>query len=295
MSDADPTAVCNQALDAALVDFTLGDIGEGTRAAQVCLRAYGECLRQLLRCAPWDFARREAPLLLLADATGQTANVGTKVPSGFVYSYAYPDNCARIRYIPARRFGTPGAPEDNSSLPPVPLTAAPTSTLVVGHRPIPTRYLITNDPNFPPVAGQNYWDVQGVSPTGRVTVLSNVQNAHAVYTYLALYPSVWDHLFRAAMVAYLASEICGPLTKDKRFAMQVRAQQAGIAKQKIMEARVADGNEMVAFADIYPDWMRARQSGQWGYGYAGWGAWGADYGCWGGGWNGSISLGGSAY
>ncbi len=295
MANADPTSVCNQALDEALIDFTLGDIEDGTREAQVCLRAYGECFRQLLRGAPWDFARKQVPLLLLADATGQTADVGTVVPgTNFAYEYAYPIDCARIRYIPWNPFLNPGAPSSNIA----PADASsPLSTGLnapfIGNAIVPSRYLITNDPNYSAPAGSS--PVQGQSPIGNTVILSNVPQASCVYTFNALYPSLWDHLFRAAMVAYLASSIAGPLHKDKRFAMQVRNDQIKIAKMKIMEARVADGNEMTVSSDIAVDWMQYRRTGGTWNGAGAFGGPG-DWGCWGAGWGGSIGFGdGSAY
>lgn len=263
MSDQNsPTAICNQALDAAGIDFTLGDLEEGTRPAQVCLRAYSECLRQLLRAANWDFARREAPLLLLADASGQTPDVGSVVPGGqFCYEYAYPTNCARVRYIPWNPFLNPGTPSGNIT-PPDP--SAPVMTGLgqqpgMGQRVTPARFLITNDFNYVPA------DVgieqPGMSPTGRVVILTNVQQAYCVYTYEALYPSVWDHQFRAAMVAYLASEIAMPLARDKKFGLQMRDRNIGIAVAKIQSARATDGNETWSSSDIAVDWMRIRYSG----------------------------------
>lgn len=299
-----PTNVANQALDAAAINTELGDIEQGGRIANVCLRAYGECRNQLLRGAPWAFARKQEPLLLLADATKQTANVGTVVPgTEFIYEYGYPIDCARIRYIPFNPFLNPGAPVGNI----VPQNAsAPIVTGLaqgpgVGHRIQPSRFLVTNDPNYSAPQGSNAPLVQGQSPQGNTVILSNVKNASCVYTFDALYPSLWDHLFRSAMVAYLASEIALPLwvEKDRKFGLEIRNQQVQIAKQKIMEARVADGNEMTVSSDIPVDWMAARNTGgagafSWGMGAIAGGGEG-DYGCWGGGWGGSMSLGGSAY
>ncbi len=295
-----PTDVANQALDAAAIDYTLGDIEEGSRPAQVCLRAYGECLRQLLRGAPWGFARREAPLVLLADATGLTQNVGNKVPSGFIYEYAYPPDCARLRYIPWCPFQSPGAPSNNIQV------ADPSAAIMtglgqppyVGQPIVPARFLITNDPNYPPPAGTANWEVQGVSAQGRVVILTNVQNARCVYTATILAPSVWDHLFRAAMVAYLASEIAVPLAKDKRLGLQIRAQQIEIAKAKISEARAADGNEMWVSSDIRVDWMQFRRTGGAGGGNWLWGngLGGGDFGYFGSAWCGSCCFAdGTAY
>ena len=294
-----PTDVANQALDAAGIDFTIGDLEEGSRPAQVCLRSYGECLRQLLRGAPWDFARRESPLVLLADATGQTAEVGSMVPSGFIYEYQYPIDCARVRYIPwTQSQQTPGVPPNNiqPQAPNSPLLTGLGQPPYVGQRIVPARYLITNDTNYPPEVGQIDWEVQGVSPVGRVVILTNVQNARCVYTTTVLYPSVWDHLFRSAMVAYLASEIAVPLAKDKKFGLQMRASNIAITKSKISEARVADGNEMWASSDIRVDWMMTRNAargGPWNNSFGDCG----DFGFWGGaGWGGTCGFSdGSSY
>lgn len=285
-----PTGVANQALDASGVDYTLGDIQSGVREAQVILRAYSECLRQLLRAAPWDFARKEAPLLLLADATGQTPNVGNFVGSGqFTYSYAYPSDCARIRYIPWCPFLNPGAPQNNIQLSDsiAPLMTGLGQAPLNGHRIQPSRFLVTSDQNNIPPGASN--DIQGISPLGRTVVLSNVQNARCVYTYDATFPNVWDHQFRAAMVAYLASEISMPLSKDKKFGLAMRDRNIAIAQEKIKQARVSDGNEMTASSDIDVDWMRTRITG--GRGWGGYGG-GGDFGCWGGaGWAGSVTFG----
>ena len=298
MANQTPTDICNQALDAAAIDFTLGDITEGTRSAQVCLRAYGQCIRQLLRGANWDFARKQAPLTLLADATGQTPNVGNLVPNAsFIYEYSYPNDAAKVRFVPWNGPINPGTPSGNI-VPPnnnLPLTTGQGQAPFVGQRVRPARFLIATDFNYPPTPGSDDWEVQGASPPARTVVLTNVKNAQAVYTALILYPSVWDSLFRAALVAYIASEIALPLAKDKKFGRIIRTDQVAIAKSKIMEARRVDGDEGHFVSDIPVDWINQRFSG----GSRGWG--GAGYGLWGGAgylWGGNDSCSfadGSAY
>lgn len=264
-----PTDIANQALDAIGYDVAIGDLEEGTRPAQVMLRAYGQCLRQLLRGAHWDFARRTAPLTLLADATGQTANVGNQVPVPWTYEYAYPIDCAKARFIPWNQASqNPGTPTGNitPSNPNSPVVAGLAQPPLSGQRIVPARFTVATDPNYPPQAGQITWEVQGLSPQGRTVILTNVQNAQLVYTAIMLYPSVWDAQFRAAMVAYLASEVVLPLAgKDKKFGLTLRAQQIEIAKAKIKAARLTDGNEGFYSSDIRVDWMAARNvGGAWG-------------------------------
>ena len=285
-----PTAVCNEALDAAGLKIELGDIQEGTEAARVCLRTYGNALRQMLRGCNWDFCRREAPLVLLADATGATPNVGTTVPSGFAYEYAYPTDCAKLRYIPANLNQTIPGPNTTPTNGTVPLMTGLGGPFI-GRRNRPTPFLLTNDTNYPPATGQMTWDVQGVSPQGRVVILSNVQNAHAVYSYYALYPSLWDQKFRSALVAYIAHEIAFRLHDDPKLGMAVRTEQMKVAMLRLQEARVTDGNEGWSTSDLSVDWMRTRNvGGQWEQGgNSGWGA------AWNGGWDQVTFSNGSAY
>lgn len=262
MSGYLPQDISNQALDAAGVDFTLGDMTEGSRPAQVVLRAYGQCMRQLLRAANWDFARKTSDLVLIADSTAQTANVGTMVPVPWIYSYAYPINCMKVRFVPWNYGQNPGVPSNNIQIPQtVPLTTGMGQAPLTGQRLIPARFVIATDPNYPAPPGQLVFDTPGESPIGRTVILTNVKQAKAVYTALMQYPSVWDPLFREAFVALLAQQIALPLAKDKKFGMAMRKDNIELAKMKIKEARVADGNEGFYSSDIRVDWMATRRIG----------------------------------
>jgi hypothetical protein len=259
-----PADVANQALDAAGIDYTIGDLEEGTRPAQVTLRAYGICLRQLLRACHWDFARVELPLTLLADASGQTANVGTIVPGGWGYLYLYPADCMKLRFIPWNDGNNVEVPVGNIQIPQnVPLTTAPQAPLR-GRRIRPSRFVIGTDPNYPSQPGQLFWQAQGESPAGSTVIMSDVRHAHGIYTRFMPYPNTWDSLFRGAFVAYLASEIALPLNKDKKLGMTLRKENIEVAKVKIKEARIVDGNEGISTSDISVDWMRTRRGGGWG-------------------------------
>lgn len=260
-----PTDIANRALDAAGVDFTLGDIEEGTRPGQVCLRAYGDCLRALLRSVNWDFARKTADLVLLADASGQTSNVGTVVPTPWVYEYAYPTDCLKARFVP-QNFAYSGS---------VPLMTGlqPANSA----KPQPASFLVATDFNYPPNLTGNYWELHGVSPSGQTVILTNVASAKLVYTALMIYPNVWDAQFMEAMIAYLASEIALPLAKDKKFGMQLRNQNILICKKKIEDARLTDGNEGTYSINREASWISARNGGapMWA-GADGASPWGAD-------------------
>ena len=100
-----PTDIANQAIDAIMWPEVLGDLEDGSHEAAIVLRAYRQCLMQLLRAAHWAFARKTAPLILLADATGNSPNVGTVVPNPwFCYEYEYPTDCAKSTRCSARSF-----------------------------------------------------------------------------------------------------------------------------------------------------------------------------------------------
>lgn len=292
MDHFSPTSIANQALNVAGLPFFLGDIQEGTRAAQVCLRAYTECFRQLIRGCHWDWARREVPLVLLADASMQTPNVGTIVPAGFLYEYAYPTDCAKLRFIPANYWNlSPPIPSPNI-VPPdseAPLTTGIGQPPWVGQRLVPSRFLITSDPNY---VGEASNDIQGISPIGRTVILSNIQNARGVYTFEGSYPNLWDSLFRNAMVNYLASEICFALYDNKQLGLKIATALAAKAMVAVQSARTTNGNESWANADLNVDWMRVRSSGSW---FTNWGNnWGAGPGCLFGGYDGIAFVGNTA-
>jgi hypothetical protein len=264
-----PTDVAQQAIDACGSDYLLGDLEDGSRPAQILLRAYTQCLPQLLRGANWDFARKQTNLTLIADATGQTVGVGNVVPVPWIYEYAYPTDCVKARFIPWNPLQTSPIPPGNIVPPGPPAPPTTGAPVLVGNRIRPARFVIATDPTAaylptPPVP----YDQAGISPQGQTVVLTNVQNAVLIYTALMQYPSVWDSLFRAALVSYIASEIALPLAQDKKFGLAMRAQNIAVAKAKIEQARIRDGNEGFYSSDIRVDWMATRRTG----GYGGWGS-----------------------
>lgn len=201
----------------------------------------------------------------------------------------------KVRFIPWNHGQNVAIPAANIQIPNTPLTTAPEAPGWISQRIRPTRFLVGLDPNYPSQPGQLFWETQGESPAGSTVIMSNVRHAHGVYTRFMPYPNTWDSLFWGAMVAYLASEVVMPLQKDKKLAMALRTQQIQIAKAKIQEARVSDGNEMgFANSDIRVDWMETRRGRGWGG--PGLGGWGGDGpGCFFNSWD-SVSFGdGSSY
>lgn len=257
-----PTDIANLALDAIGSEFTLGDIEDGTRAAQTCLRSYPECRRRLLRGAHWQFARKQEPLQLLGDATGNTVGVSKAVIAPWIYEYAYPTDALAVRFVPYQP-GNAGIPAGNIAAPITPIVANLQTTYSLGSRLHPARFLVARDVNYPPLAGQLYEDVQGLSPQGRTVLLTNVQNALCIYTSDVIYASEWDVLFRDAMISYLAQSIAMKpgIVSDQKLAMQLRRDQIAITKEKLVQARIADGNETWSSTDHLPDWIAFRSGG----------------------------------
>lgn len=274
----------NQALDSIGWAEMVGDPEEGTHHAQVALRQYRTCRQQLLQAALWDFAMRQAPLTLLADASGNTADAGNVVPLAWLYEYAWPTDALRIRYIPWN-LNNPSTltPQNNIQLPQTPLVTG-IGQLPPGARIIPAKFRVSTDYNYPVPGGTQTTDVMGVSPQGRTVVLCNVKQVQAVYTADMLYPSVWDPLFREALVAYLGAQMAVPIWSKKdqsqKTGIAARDRLIPIVKDKLTMARVANGNGSgTSSSDIAVDWMRARYVGGIGS-YANWGpgGWGSGEG-----------------
>lgn len=290
-----PADIVNESLLAIGADFVIGDLEEGTIPAQMALRKYTQCLRQLLRAVHWDFARLQQPLDMLADATGQTAGVGTVVPAPWVYEYSYPINCMKARFLPANYLNPNAVPPGNITTPvTVPQTSVPTQAPYgFGMRLIPAPFLVGMDTNYPVAPDSNWMETQGSSPAGRVVILTNINQAQLVYTGFTPFPSNWDSQFRAAFVAYLAAELTMGVLKDKKFAMELRRDQMAVAKNAVRQARITNGNEASSpqTIDRIADFTAFRQvSGVGGNGYG----WNQGMGCWGMGglgWNGFGYLG----
>lgn len=232
-----------------------------------------------------------APMTLLADASGQTANVGTIVADPtFMYEYSLPLDCLLPRFVPWNALSpTAAVPATNIQVAPVPQTSAQQAVFQPGMRLIPAPYLMTTDTNYPGDFTNPAWiDFPGVSPSGRIVICTNVQQASLVYTAFIPYPNMWSSDFRQAFVAYLASEVALALARDKKFGMQLRDDNIKIARQKIGEARVTAANDasQPQSTDIIPDYIRIRGSGvgtaPWwgGPGWSGLGCGGIGYGSW---------------
>jgi hypothetical protein len=239
--------VVNQALDA-IGAKTISEMRDGSKEAEAALRHYGPRLRDMLRSAHWNFARKDFRLALAKDRNNRDGTVPTDVPHPWLYEYLYPQDCVKVRWVP--RSGE----LDDTGDPPLMTNLAPLSTV---HGESPAPFVVSNDLAVTAEA------------IGVGVILTNVRNARLIYTAAVTAPQLWDPLFLTAFSGLLAAWLALPCLDDKKFALEVRAQQAALVKGLIAEARVQNGNESWATQDHLPDWIRIRGAGRWPYGFIG--------------------------
>jgi hypothetical protein len=240
---ADQLSIANRALLAAGSRNYISSFNEGSVEANAVSLLWTPTFEALGRTARWACLRKQATLSLLAAAEGTPENVsGSTLPvpqAPWLYAYAYPSDCLSMQYIvpsyPGYSVGTPLTTiNDNAN-----------SWLPTMDAQIPFAVSTSLDANNNPI----------------LIILTNQEQAQAVYTVNQQNPAIWDSMFQAAMVASLAAYLVPALNLSMPL-MQLSIQNA---ERLITEARTADGNEGVTVMDHYPDWMAARLGGTgWG-------------------------------
>jgi hypothetical protein len=208
--------LANQALAAIGTRSSIADVDneQSEEANQIRLQ-YDNALASVLGSAHWNFARAQVALTVLKDAAA-----GDTVPAPWAYEYAYPANCAQVRYIMPTLDYTPG------------VGVSPQAT--------PVRFVVSLD------ADDNGNDQK--------VILTNQPQAIAVYTKLITNVALFDPLFNRAFAAYLGHLICMALTGDR-----TRAQYAfELANRASVAAQASNGDEGLTIIDSVPDWIRAR-------------------------------------
>jgi len=254
-----PEDVVNRALDECGVE-EIGDLTEGSKTARAAVRIYVPTLRQLLSAAHWNFARKQNPLVLMADVSGVYIS-NTDVPSPWCYMYEWPVDCVHARFVPATYGANVDA--DGNVINNILAWASPTPFLVTSANRV-------NPPD------SNWYLIEGHDPEQTRVILSNQIGAALVYTGMMQYPDAWDPLFEQAMVSVLAARLAMPLIEDKSLARTVRSDNVQLAREAIAQARIRDGNEGWTVQNHTPDWIRARTSGPaWDFGGMFYNSWSA--------------------
>jgi hypothetical protein len=208
--------LANQALAAIGTRSSIADVdNEQSQEANQIRLQYDNALAAVLESAHWNFARSQVALTMLKDASA-----GDDVPAPWAYEYAYPANCAQVRYIMPTLDYTPG------------VGSAPQAT--------PVRFVVSLD------ADDNGND--------RKVILTNQPQALAVFTKLVTNVDLFDALFNRAFSAYLGHLVCMALTGDR-----ARAQYAfDLANRASNAAQASNGDEGLTIIDSVPDWIRVR-------------------------------------
>jgi hypothetical protein len=176
-----PADLANVALVRMGYKLRVGSLYDGSAAAKKILDVYAQTRDELLRAFDWGFAERSTVLTLQKSAPALPGggfgyipptvwNGAVNPPLPWLFQYAYPADCLKIRLVKA-----------------VPL-------FVPNFDP---------QPNQPAIANDSY-----VAPAQRV-ILSNIPNATLVYTGQVTDPATWDVGFVAECAAALERSL-GP-------------------------------------------------------------------------------------
>jgi len=221
--------ICNMALGEIGSRTLVNSLGEDTPAGVQCTLFYNTLRQQLLRAAPWGFARKTLALTSLGLATDDP----NPVPFPWQAMYLYPPDCLGMRYI----------------LPP------PFPTQVADVPDVSTTLLV---PWCPPSRTWRYLkSYDDASTPARTVILSNVVQALGVYTADVEDPGLFDPLFVNALAMMLASKLVMPLTGNAG----MKGDYFKLAFNAVQEARARDGNESITSSDVVVDWITTREVG----------------------------------
>lgn len=226
---------------------------DGSTEGDAASLIYATRTQGLMRGAHWDCLKKQALLTVIKAAAGTPENPnGTTTllpPIPWVYSYAYPSDCLKARYI--LPFIVDGA------------SATPLTTAISVMPPPPL-------PGVESVRFSVAYDTDSLGNPVRV-ILTNMPLATLVYTANVADPNFWDPNLIEAQSAYLAVWLCNSLTRNP----QMLKDMVSISQTTLTNARAMNGNEGITVQDHMPDWIRIRGGGTYsgvGMFYTGWDA-----------------------
>lgn len=193
-------------LNAALVQIgwksQVGDLLDGSAAAQVGLAIYGQTRDDLLRSGSWGFAQTTAALTLLkqAPATGYIQGVTpwnptNNPPPPWSFEYQYLADCLKVRSVKM------------------------TPPFVQNYDPLPQLFAILDDTSFTP---------------SQKVICCNVADALCVYTRQETNPILWDSNFTEALIDALGERLALALPQSADAAkLSAGASQADTERAKM--------------------------------------------------------------
>lgn len=222
--------IVNMALAAIGTQSTVTSINpsDGSTEANNAAILYTPVRQGLLRAVNWNFARKQANLNLLKSAT----DTNSTCPVPWQFEYAYPQDSLRLRFL----------------LPPFTNTSTSSGTVIPAG--------VTLAPPWP--VGVNIpftvaVDTDSKNNNVRV-ILSNLQNAIAVYTADISDPALFDSGFVDAFVHMMASRLVIALSGNQGLSDRMMKTAQGY----IDGARISDGDEGTQQQNRTPDWIRVR-------------------------------------
>lgn len=240
---ADQLSIANRSLLAVGSRLYISSLNpsDGSAEANAVSTLWTPTFEALARTARWNCLTRQVTLSLLTAAQGTPENPNGDTftlvpPTPWLYQYAYPSDCLDMRYI------VPSLPMNEAGTVPATTINNAAGTWIPSGGQIPFVVSTALDSN-----GNNI-----------VVILTNQDQAQAVYTTNQSNPAGWDSLFQAAMVASLGAFLVPALS----LSLPLMDRCVRMAEVAIAQARTADGNEGVTVMDHLPDWMRARAGGQ---------------------------------
>lgn len=179
----DVVDIMNQSLRAGGIPKRISDFYEGSEQAKVAVELFSQCRDELIDGHDWAFTRRVLTLTLLkgpppANGYNFIQPWSSIYPQpGFLYEYAYPDDCIDLRAI----ISQPGPMPDMD--------------------PLPALWRVDNDPT-PVVSG----DPPAASGPQAKVILTNTTDAIAVYRAQVTDPNLWEPGYIEALVESLGKK-----------------------------------------------------------------------------------------
>lgn len=233
------TELCNESLQKVGTRSSIASISEDSNEARQCLIAFETIRLRLIRSAPWGFCKAVSQLAVLKALPGTPENTAALAstwqssypPPGWLYSYAKPSDCLRMRYVLGN--------EASGGNPSVPIFSY-NGVQYVSLMAAPARFAL---------------GIDGVGVNQVAVINTNAQNALAIYNADVADDDLWEGDFRDAFTYALGSALALALTSDRGLAKDLIT----LTNMKIVEARVADANEMLTTYDTQSTSIRSRQ------------------------------------